>query len=188
MSQFTKLLYNKKIVDTPTGAIAEWRLSPWKLFFLLLGTAICLTVLYAFLFAEDTYTFLGTLVFYSIVLLVALAVTYITANSAIKAKSRIQGFLIAFILIIVVYWALGSLLGYFKIMEFHMGGYALWLIITSLAYMGAKRLDGNLDRNDIGFALLVLIVLLGANVPITENGGFLASLDALIRNIFSFIP
>lgn len=187
--QFKKILYNKRFVDTPSGeTLAEWAVSPWKVFFLLIAVAISLTVLYAFLFSNDAYTFLGNLIFYSIIILVAIALLYITGNTALKFKGRLQGFLIAFILILVVYWSLATILGYFDILEFHMRGYALWILITTLGYMGAKRVDGDLDRNDIGFAFLVLIVLMGANIPITENGGFLASLDAFLVNIFNFLP
>jgi hypothetical protein len=54
--------------------------------------------------------------------------------------------------------------------------------------MGARKIDGNLTKSDVGYGLLVFIVLLGANIPITEAGGFLANLDSLFEKIFQFIP
>ena len=189
MSQTKKLLYNKRFIDNGSGeTIAEWKLSPLKVFGVLIAVAITLTVVYAYFFTENPGDFMGNLLFYSIIILVVIAILWITANTAMKAKSRIQGFLIAFILILVFYWALSVVFGHFNILTFHMEGYALWIIISALAFMGTKRLDGNLDRNDVFFGLLVFIVLVGANIPINNNMGFLANLDNLIKTILGFIP
>lgn len=180
--QLKKLLYNKRLVDTGDGkAIAEWKISPWKVFFLLIAIAIALIVIYGLFFTGDgSGEFFGNAIFYSIVIIVAIAIIWITATTALKFKQRIVGFFIGFILILTFYWGLGTALNYFGILEFHMGGYSLWILITVLAGLGAKRIDGNLDRNDVGFGLLVFIVVLGANIPITDTGGFLAMLDNVI--------
>lgn len=187
--QLKKILYNKRLVDNPTGGmIAEWKISPWKVFFLLISIAIVLTIVYAYFFTENPADFLGNLLFYSIVLLVIIAVLWITANTALNAKKRIQGFLIAFILILVLYWFLHLILGHFNILEIHMEGIALWLVISVLAFIGAKRIDGSLDRNDIGYGLLVFLILLGANLPIANGHGFLWNVDNLIATIMGYIP
>jgi hypothetical protein len=186
-NQFKKLVYNKKMVDYgDAGAIAEWKLSPWKVFFVLMAVATILTVVYAYFFTSNPKEFLGTIIFYVIVILAVIAILYLTASTAGKFRNLLTGFMIAFILILVLYWFLGVLLGYFEIIEFHTG-YSLWILISALAYMGAKRIDGNLDRHDIGFGLLAFIVLMGANIPINETGGFLANLDNLINMIFGFL-
>jgi len=187
--QIKKILYNKQFTDSGTGeTIATWKISPWKVFFLLIAVAIVLTSIYAYFFTEDPADFMGNLLFYAIVLLVIIAFIWITANTALNAKKRIQGFLIAFILILVVYWAMHVVFGYFNIIEIHMEGLALWLVISVLAFMGAKRIDNSLDRNDVGFGLLVFIVLIGANLPIANGHGFLWNVDNLIGNIWGLIP
>ena len=183
--QWRKLFYNKHLSDK-YGVV--WKISTWKIFFILISLAIALTIIYAFLFTGDAGVFLGDVLFYSVVIIIAVAVLWLTANTAIKFKKIITGFIIAFILILVLYWALSIAFGYFGWMEFHMGGYSLWVLISILSLMGARRIDGSLDKNDVGYGLLVLIVLMGANIPITETGGFLANLDSFIEKVMSFIP
>ena len=73
--QLKKLLYTKHFVDSPSGeTIAEWRLSPWKVFFFLLAIMIFLIVFYAYVFTTDPKEFLGNVVFYSIIIICAIAV------------------------------------------------------------------------------------------------------------------
>jgi len=179
-NQLKKLLYNKVPVDKPE-TIAEWRLSPWKVFFLLLSIVISLTILYAYVFTDNPKEFLGNVVFYLTIIICAVAVLWLIGSTAIKGRKLISGFFISFILIVTAYWVLGAIFSYFNIMEFHMSGYAVWILMTILAGMGAKRIDGNLDRNDVGFALLVFIILLGANIPLNQHGGFLANVDHFVE-------
>ena len=195
-TQFKKLLYNKRFVDTGTGeTLAKWSLSPWKVFFAMMAIAIALIIIYGLFFTPEgegggsgSGSFFGNVVFYSIVLVIAIAIIWITANTALKFKKILAGFMIAFILILVFYWFLGFLFGHFGIIDFHMGGYTLWILITVLAGLGAKRIDGSLDRNDVGYGLLVFIVLIGANIPVNNGVGFLANMDNLFSTIVSFIP
>ena len=186
-NQLKKLLYNKAPVDKPE-AIAEWRLSPWKVFFLLLSIVIFLIIFYAYMFTSNPKEFLGNVVFYSIIIVCAIAAIWVVGSTMVKGRKLISGFFIAFILILTFYWILGSVLSYFNIMEFHLGGYSTWMLITILAGLGAKRIDGNLDRHDVGFALLVFIVLIGANIPLNSNGGFLANLDKFVETVKGWIP
>ncbi len=183
--QWRKLFYTKHLSDQH-GVV--WKISTWKVFFMLITIAVLLVIIYAFLFTSDAGMFLGDILFYSIVLIIAVAILWLTANTAIKFKKIITGFIIAFILILVLYWVLSLVFGFVELMEFHMGGYSLWVLISILALMGAKRIDGSLDKNDVGYGLLVLIVLIGANIPVTETGGFLANLDNLLDTIIGYLP
>jgi len=183
--QWRKLFYTKHYSDQH-GVI--WKISTWKVFFILIAIAVALIIIYGFFFTSDTGTFLGDILFYSIVLIIAVAILWLTATTAIKFKKIITGFFIAFILILAFYWVLSLVFGYTGLLEFHMGGYSLWVLISILSLMGARRIDGSLDKNDVGYGLLVLIVLIGANIPITETGGFLANLDGLLEKAFQYIP
>lgn len=188
MSQFKKLAFNKTFVDDGQGgSLAMWKLSPWKIFTIMIAIAIGLTIIYAYYYTPDPRDFMGTLIFYAIVIALVIAVIFFTAGSMGKFRGIATGFLIAFILILVVYWVSGLIFNYFFDLEFH-NGYTLWVVISALAYMGAKRIDGNLDRHDVLYGLLVFLVLLGANIPINNTGGFLANLDNLIATILKSIP
>ena len=179
--QIKKLFFNKRFIDTPGGEpSAEWSISPWKVFLCLLAGFISLIILYAFLATPEPSNFLGNMVFYAIVIVGAVAVLWIAGAGVYKGRKLIAGFFIAFILIITFYWFLGFLLGHFEILSFHMGGWALWFLVAVLSFWGAKRLDQSLDRNDVGYGLLVFIICLGANIPISNGQGFLWNLDNLI--------
>jgi hypothetical protein len=188
MSQIRKLAFNKTLVDDGQGgALAIWKLSPWKIFTIMITIAIGLTIIYAYYYTPDPRDFLGTLIFYAIVIALAIAIIFFTAGSMGKFRGIATGFLIVFILILVFYWTLGVILNYVHLLTFH-NGYTLWIVISALAYMGAKRLDGDLDRRDVMFGFLVFLVLIGANIPINDTGGFLANLDNLIATILKSVP
>ena len=179
--QLKKLFFDKRFVDTPGGeASAEWKLAPWKIFSCLIAGFILLIILYAFLATPEPSNFLGNMLFYAIVIVGAIAILWIAGASVYKGRKLIAGFFIAFILILTFYWFLGFLLGHFGIMSFHMGGWALWFMITVLAGLGAKRIDGSLDRNDVFYGLLVFIICIGSNIPVANGQGFLWNLDNLI--------
>ncbi len=187
--QLKKLVYDKKFIDSDDGgAIAKWKVSPWKVFFIMIAVSISLIILYGFLFTSDSESFFGQIVFYGIVLIAAIAIIWLSTNTLLKFRKIISGFIIAFILILVFYWALNTVFGTYNLLDFHQGGYTLWLLITILAGMGAKRIDGNLDKNDVGYGLLVFIVLIGANIPINNGQGFLWNMDNLISTITGFVP
>ena len=187
-NQLKKLLYSKHFVDSSGETIAEWRLSPWKVFFLLLSIMIFLIIFYAYVFTDNPKEFRGNVVFYSIVIVCAVAVIWVIGSTVIKGRKLIAGFFIAFILILTFYWVFGAILSWLGIFQFHMGGYAVWILMTILAGLGAKRIDGNLDRNDVGFALLVFIILLGANIPLNQHGGFLANIDYFVEMVKGWLP
>ena len=179
--QIKKLFFNKRFVDTPGGEpSAEWSISPWKVFLCLIAGFISLIILYAFLATPEPSNFLGNMVFYAIVIVGAVAVLWIAAAGAYKFRKIISGFFLAFILILTFYWGLGFVLGYFNILSFHMGGWSLYFLITVLAGIGAHKINGELDRSDVGYGLLVFLVIIGSNIPISNGQGFLWNLDNLI--------
>lgn len=192
--QLKKLFYNKRLIDSPDGTtLAEWKIAPWKVFAVFITLAVAMIILYAFLFTKDTQNFLGNVIFYAIVIILVIAAVWILGNKAIAAKQRITYFLIAFILLWVMYWVLSVVFSYAGLMDFYLGGYALWVILSLLAFMGAKRIDNNIDKNDVLFALLVFLVFVGANIPMTTAGtpphaaGFLENIDGIITKILSVV-
>jgi len=185
--QIKKLFYNKRLVDTPSGEpTAEWRVSPWKVFISLLAIMVVLIILYAFFATPQPGEFLGSMLFYSIVIVGAVAVLWLVGTGVFKARKLIAGFFIAFILIFTFYWAMGFLLNHYQILNFHLGGWSLWIMITILAGLGSKRIDGSLDRNDVGYGLLVFLICIGANIPISDGQGFLWNLDNLIWQLLGW--
>lgn len=185
--QLKKLFFDKRFIDTPSGeASAEWKLSPWKIFCCLIAGFISLIILYAFFATPEPSDFLGNMLFHAIVIVGAIAILWIAGTGVYKGRKLIAGFFIAFILILTFYWFLGFLLGHFNILSFHMGGWALWFMITVLAGLGAKRIDGSLDRNDVFYGLLIFIICIGANIPVANGHGFLWNLDNLIITLMGW--
>lgn len=186
--QLKKLFYNKQFVDKPDGTtLAEWKISPWKIFAVLLSLVIAVIFIYGWFFTANKQDFYGNVVLYAIILAIAILGIWILGKKAWDFKQRVTYFLIAFILIWVFYWVLSLVFDYTGLMKFHMGGPALWTIISLLAFMGAKRIDSNIDRNDIFFGFLVLVILIGANIPMNATGGFLANTDIIIAKIMSLV-
>jgi len=187
--QLKKLFFDKKLTDSGKGIIATWKTNPWKIFGVLFSLGILGIIVYGFLFSGNPNNFFGNVVFYAIVIVIAIAVIYILASSALKFRKLIVGFLIAFILIFVFYWALGLVFTYAGLIkDWHLGGYSLFIVLIALAGIGAKRIDGNLDRADVMYGLLVFLILCGINIPIANNVGFLANLDNLIGKILGLVP
>jgi len=188
--QLKKLFYNKQFVDKPDGTtLAEWKISPWKIFAVLLSLVIAVIFIYGWFFTANKQDFYGNVLFYAIILAIAVLGIWIVGKKAWDFKQRVTYFLIAFILIWVFYWVLSLVFDYVKLggVTFHMGGTTLWVIISLLAFLGAKRIDSQIDRNDVFFALLVLVVIIGANIPMNANGGFLANTDLIIAKIMALI-
>lgn len=190
VKQLKKLLYDKKLKDSPNGAIAVWKINPWKVFFAFILSAVSLIILYGIFFTsgeEGTSNFFGNAIFYAVVILITIGIFYILASTALKFRKLITGFFIGFILIMTVYWTLGQIFGHYDILSFHQGGTSLWILITILAGLGAKRIDGNLDRHDVGYGFLVLIVVIGANIPVANSQGFLWNVDNLLATVTNFV-
>jgi len=186
--QLKKLFYNKQLVDKPDGTtLAEWKISPWKIFAVLLSLVIAVIFIYGWFFTANKQDFYGNVLFYAIVIVCVVLAIWIIGRKAWDFKQRVTYFLIAFILIWVFYWAMSLAFDYTHLMKFHMGGSTLWVIISLLAFMGAKRIDSQIDRNDVFFAFLVLVVIIGANIPMNATGGFLANTDIIIAKVMALV-
>lgn len=178
--QWRKLFFNKHLSDTQ-GVI--WKLSTWKVVVWLMVILISLIVLYSF-FVESQMDFIRGVIFYAIITVIVIAIVWVAVGIFGKSRKVFTGFILAWILILGLYMFLGFIFSIAGIMEFHYG-FTTWTVITFLSLLGAKRIDGSLDKNDVGYGLLVLLILVIGNVPIFENGGFLAQLDSVLGWIVS---
>ena len=187
--QLKKLVYDKHFIDTADGAtIAEWKISPWKMALIFFGLVVASILVYAQFFTKDPQNFLGNVLFYAIILILAIVGIWLVGGKAWSIKNRIAYFLLTFIILWVVYFGMSLLFGYFGF-NFYIGGYALWAIISILAGWGSTKLfDKEINRMDVFFALVVFLVFVGANLPMNETGGFLANFDALIGWILNLTP
>lgn len=178
--QWKKLFFNKYLSDVK-GVV--WKLSTWKVVAWLMFVLVILVILYS-LFVEDQAGFFQELIFYAIITVIVIAIVWVAVGIFSKSRKIFTGFILAWILILGLYMFLGFIFSISNIMEFHYG-FTTWSVITVLSLLGAKRIDGNLDKSDVGYGLLVLLVLVIGNVPIFENGGFLAQLDSVLGWIVS---
>ena len=187
--QLKKLLYNKQFVDAGDGGhIARWKISQVKVFIVSIALAVLCVLFYAFFFTKDPQNFLGNLMFYVIVLILAIVVIWLVGEKAWGLKRRISYFLLTFIILWVVYYGMSLLFGYLGL-SFYIGGYALWVIMSILAGWGSKHLfDEEINKKDVFFVLVVFLVFVGANLPMNDTGGFLANFDKLIGWILNLTP
>lgn len=187
--QLKKLFYNKTFTDSPDGgSLAKWKMSPVKIIVLSIALAILSIILYAYFFTKDPQNFLGNMMFYAVVLIIAVLVLWIVGNKAWTLKNRIAYFLLTFIILWVAYFAMSLIFGYLG-MKFYIGGYALWSIIAVLSFWGSSGFlfDKEINRKDFIYLGVVAVVFLGANITMNSTGGFLANFDKLLTTIFSFI-
>ena len=186
--QLKKLFYNKTFTDSPDGgSLAKWKMSPVKIIALSIALAILSIILYAYFFTKDPQNFLGNMMFYAVVLIIAVLVLWIVGNKAWTLKNRIAYFLLTFIILWVAYFGMSIVFGYLGL-KFYVGGYALWSILAILSGWGsAKLFDNEINRKDVFFILVCFLVFLGANIPMNSTGGFLANFDKLLTTIFGFI-
>lgn len=178
--QWKKLFFNRHLSDTKG---VSWKLSPTKVLLWMLAITIILILIFSY-FQEDQASYLRNVLFYSIIIMFIMMIAWIVAMFVLKSRKLFIGFIIAWILILGLYMALGAVFSFVGWMDFHYG-FTVWIVISCLAGLGAKRIDGNLDKNDVFFGMLVLIVLIIGNVPIFESGGFFAQVDNLIAFISS---
>jgi len=64
-------------------------------------------------------------------------------------------------------------------------------VLTALAGYGATRdyiFNGKIDRHDVFYCLLVFVIIVGGNFPITGNSGVIENIDALVNRIMDYIP
>jgi hypothetical protein len=181
--QLKKLFFDKRLSDTG-GTI--WKISTWKVLLWMIAVIVILIILYSF-FVPDQMAFLKEVLFYSIITMIIIAITWLVCGLISKGRKLFVGFILAWILILGMYIFLGSICQMVGWIEFHYG-FTTWMAITALALLGAKRIDGNLDKNDVGYGLLVLLIIFIGNVPVFDCGGFFAKVDSFIELILSWLP
>jgi hypothetical protein len=188
--QLKKFFFDKKLTDSGTGnIIATWRANPWKICSVFIGIALLCTMVYGYFFSGDPPNFFGNLLFYVIIIAIAIAILYILASTISKFRKLIVGFLIALILLFVAYWAMGFAFTYTGLLKnWHIGGWSLPIVLVFLAFLGSKRLDNNLDRADVFFSIMCGLVFIGINIPFANNVGLLANIDNLISKIIGLSP
>ena len=185
--QAKKLFFSKQFVDGGDGTtLAKWKIAPWKVSVFFFMLAVVAILIYAYFFTNNPTNFLGSVLFYAVVLILVIVGLWLVGNKAWSLKTRIGQFLICFIVLWVFYWVLGFVVGFVGL-KFYFGGYALWAVMAILAGYGSKNFDGELNRKDVFFCLLVFLVFVGANLPMSSSGGFLENIDKLIKDILSVI-
>lgn len=191
MAQWKKLLFDHDVTDIDEDGEAGghvWRFSTgkaiaWTVFF-----AVLTTLAYGFWFA-DTESFFRQLLLYVIILAVGIVAVLFAARVTLGARKAFVKFFLLFIVIVFVYGVLSTIFGAVGLYPFHMG-LSTWIMLTSLAGFGATRayiFNGNLDRHDVFYCLLVFVIMAGGNWPITGGEGVLAHIDGLIDTILGYL-
>lgn len=175
-SQWRKLLFSKMQSDQ-YGYV--WRVSPLKGLFWLIAILLILIMAYSF-FVPNQQGYLQNALFYAIITVVIVIIMWLAGNFIWKGRKIFVGFILAWILILGFYWVMGVVFGFFKLMTFNYG-MSTWIAITALAIVGATRINGELDKNDVFYGLLVFIILVVGNLPIFASGGFFAELDKFLK-------
>ena len=181
MAHLKKLLFTKKITDYGEykWAFSFGKAMAWSLFFLVLFLLI-----YGFFIAEDTHEFFGRVLFVAILICIVVFCILLSVGSIKKARKFVGKFFLLTVCIIFAYYVIGLVISQW-LWSFY-SGYSTWLLIVALAGYGATRdyiFNGNLDRHDVFYCLLIFIAFLGANMPFYQNKGFLENLDGLIKVI-----
>lgn len=186
--QWRKLVFNKKYSDQQ-GVI--WKLSAWKVAMWLIAIIVVLIAAFSF-FQEDQGDFLRNVLFYSIITMILILIVWIATAFVWKARKIFYRFLIGWILLLGVYLVLGFVCQASGLYPngFHYG-FSTWVLLSTLA-LGARNVgDGSVDRKDVFYTMLVVIVFFVGNAPIFSGGiGFLEQVDillALIAEKLSFI-
>jgi len=175
--QWRKLTYTKHHSDQ-FGVV--WRISTWKVSLWLLAGIVGLLVLYSFFAEGGQGNFLESMLFYGIIILIIVLIGWVVLRFALKSRKLITGFLIGWILILGVLILLDLILNqWLGLMVIHFGT-VTYIIVTAMAVLGSTRINGSLEKEDVLFGLLVLVVLLVGNYPIFEHGGFYAEVDYLL--------
>jgi len=176
--QWKKLIFTRYHSDKYGAA---WKVSTWKVAMWMIAIIALLILVFSF-FQENQEVFLKDMLFYSIITMILILAIWLIASFILKSRKLFYRFLIGWILILGVYMGLGFLCQVTGLFPngFHFG-LSTWTVISFLAF-GAKNVgDGNIDRKDVFFCLLVIIIFFIANVPIfSENMGFLEQMDFLI--------
>lgn len=181
--QWKKLIFNKRHSDVQ-GVI--WKLSPIKVLLWMIAITIILILTFSY-FQEDQFSYLQDVLFYSIIIMIIMMIVWVVAIFVLKSRKLFVQFLIGWILILGLYWVLGmacQVTGLFP-NGFHYGA-CTYILISALALMAKNVGDQSLDKRDVFYAMLILIVIFIANAPIFSDGmGFLAQVDSILGWIMS---
>jgi len=187
MSHLRKLLFTKKFSDYEGY---KWTFSVYKAIAWCIVILVVSIILYGMFIAGNSKEFFGNVLFYTILISIALIVLLFISGTLKKFRTVMTRFFILIIIITFVYAILGIIFKTFTNMTFYVG-YSTWILLTVLAGWGAKNdkvFNGNLDRHDVFYSLVIFVAMVGANFPITSDGGFLQNLDLFVKRILSFIP
>ena len=178
--QWKKLFFNKYLSDVKG---VSWKLSPIKVLLWMITITIVLILTFSY-FQEDQFSYLQNVLFYGIVIMIIMMIVWVVAIFVLKSRKLFIGFMIAWILILGLYIVLGAVFSFVGWMDFHYG-LSVWTVLSCLAFLGAKRIDANLTKDDFFYGMLVLIVLVVGNVPVFESGGFFVQVDNFIAFVLS---
>lgn len=180
--QFKRLVYSKKDIDAPPGY--KWILSPYKLIAWLIFSAVLLFFIYA-LMRPDTQEFLRESVMWAIIGLVFTAIAILIFTFVRGMKTKLKGYLIALVFIVLVYVILGWVINYTLGWDFNYG-YGSWVLMLVLA--GFHKIDEKLDFRDVMYAIFVVGAIIGGNIPFGEGGSSaLDRLSWMIQKLFYYI-
>jgi len=173
---------DKKDVDYAPGYV--WNFNYKKFAGWLIFLAIILFFAYAFM-RPDTEEFLRTALVYAMISLIVIAIITIIYGATRSAYSKLKGFLIAWVLIFVTYITLGWIMKYTFNLNFNYG-YGAWVLMLTLA--GFHKIDGKLDSRDVFYAMVVVISIIGANIPFGVGGTTVLDMFTnIINKVFQII-
>jgi len=187
MAQWKKLLFNHDVSDVK-GEV--WKFSfgkaiVWAIFFLFISITV-----YGMYFTKSPGDFFRMVILYMIIISVAVVAILISARTISRGKELLTRFLLIFISLVFVYGIVGMIFNEMGIYPFYMG-FTTWIVLTALAGYGATRdyiFNGNIDRHDAFYCLLVFVIIVGGNFPITGNSGVIENIDVLVGRIMDYIP
>ena len=185
MGHLKKLLFTKKLTDYGEY---KWTFSfgkamVWSVIFLILFILI-----YGFFIAENPHDFFGMIIFIGILISVASFIILLTVGSIKKARKFIGKFFLILVGLIFAYYVIGLVISNY-LWNFYVG-YSTWFLLVTLAGFGATRdyiFNGNLDRHDVFYCLLIFICFVGANIPFYHDKGFLENFDGVIKFLSELI-
>ena len=173
---------NKKDIDREPGY--EWIFSYKKFAGWLIFISAVLFFVYAMM-RSDTESFLRTFLVYAMISLIVVAIFTIVYGATKGAYAKLKGFLIAWVLIFVTYLVLGWIMQYAFNINFNYG-YGAWVLMLTLA--GFHKIDGKIDSRDVFYAMVVVIAIIGANIPFGVGGHTVLDVfTEIVEKIFSFI-
>ena len=187
MSHLKKLLFTKKFSDYEGY---KWTFSVYKAIAWCIVILVISVILYGYFVVENSKEFFGNVLFYAIVISISLIILLLVSGTIKKFRTLMVRFFLIIVIITFLYAIFGMIFAKYTNINFYVG-YSTWILLTVLAGWGAKNdkvFNGNLDRHDVFYSLVVFVTMVGANFPITSNGGFLQNLDILVKKVLSLLP